>query len=114
MRKCFNCSSPYHSYNNCQLPLDKELIKINREKFNNVQDNKSNNNGQHQFNSRYYIEYEKDFIFNIFLPGVISDVLKDALGILESGDEPPYYKRMRVFGYPPGYWGDKVGDGKQK
>ncbi|CAI2197053.1 8574_t:CDS:2, partial [Funneliformis geosporum] len=41
---------------------------------------------------------------------VISDVLKYALGVLESGDEPPYYKRMRVFGYPPGYWGDKVGD----
>ncbi|RIA81530.1 hypothetical protein C1645_744451 [Glomus cerebriforme] len=104
-RKCFNCYSPYHSYENCQLPLDKELIKINKEKFNNEQDN-----GRQQFNSRYYIEYEKDFIFNIFLPGVISDVLKDALGILESGDEPPYYKRMRVYGYPPGYWGDNEGD----
>lgn len=38
-------------------------------------------------------------------------MLKDALGILESEDEPPYYKRMRVYGYPPGYWGDNEGDG---
>ncbi|CAB4481663.1 uncharacterized protein OCT59_001945 [Rhizophagus irregularis] len=109
VRKCFNCSSPYHSYYNCPLPLDEKLIKINKEKFNNEQDSKSNN-GRQQFNSRYFIEYEKDFIFNIFLPGVISDVLKDALGILESEDEPPYYKRMRVYGYPPGYWGDNEGD----
>ncbi|CAG8665968.1 4353_t:CDS:2 [Funneliformis caledonium] len=103
VKKCFNCLSPHHSYNDCQLPLNQELIKINREKFNSI-------GGQQQFNSRYYIEYEKDLIFNIFSPGVISDALKHALGILESGDEPPYYKRMRVFGYPPGYWGDKVGD----
>ncbi|CAI2172645.1 16667_t:CDS:10, partial [Funneliformis geosporum] len=43
IKKCFNCSSPHHSVNDCILPLNQELIKINREKFNSI-------GGQHQFN----------------------------------------------------------------
>jgi hypothetical protein len=35
-------------------------------------------------------------------PGILSQKLKEALGMSEV-DEPPYYDRMRYYGYPPGY-----------
>lgn len=35
-------------------------------------------------------------------PGRLSQQLKEALGMSEM-DEPPYYDRMRYYGYPPGY-----------
>ncbi|CAJ0829997.1 16879_t:CDS:10 [Entrophospora sp. SA101] len=55
---------------------------------------------------------EKESLVSIFKPGIISDVLKDALGILAPNMEPPYYERMRIYGYPPGYLGYEVGEGK--
>ncbi len=53
----------------------------------------------------------------MFTPGVLSATLREALGMkvdepkdttdeegqIEGADEPPYYARMRIFGYPPGY-----------
>nr|CAG8485019.1 12983_t:CDS:10 [Entrophospora candida] len=59
-----------------------------------------------------YIFEEKESLVSIFKPGIISDVLKDALGILAPNMEPPYYERMRIYGYPPGYLGYEVGEGK--
>lgn len=35
--------------------------------------------------------------------GRLSHQLKEALGMTLEGDEPPYYSRMRYYGYPPGY-----------
>ncbi|CAJ0630675.1 2334_t:CDS:10 [Entrophospora sp. SA101] len=57
-----------------------------------------------------YIFEEKESLVSIFKPGIISDVLKDALGILAPNMEPPYYERMRIYGYPPGYLGYEVGE----
>lgn len=36
-------------------------------------------------------------------PGRLSQQLKEALGMALEQDEPPYYSRMRYYGYPPGY-----------
>ncbi|CAG8534782.1 14569_t:CDS:2 [Ambispora leptoticha] len=106
-KKCFNCGSTYHKFQMCPLPKDIETIGINREKYEeeNPSDNISNNT---QF-TRYYLEIKKRSLIENFVPGTISDTLKDALGILDSGEEPPYYCNMRIFGYPPGYLGYEAG-----
>jgi hypothetical protein len=56
--------------------------------------------------------------YGVFTPGVLSTTLREALGMkvapataddakeegqIEASEEPPYYARMRIFGYPPGY-----------
>ncbi|CAG8457381.1 4540_t:CDS:2 [Ambispora gerdemannii] len=107
-KKCFNCGSTYHKFQMCPLPKDIKTIEINREKYEEENPSDNNNNSNTQF-TRYYLEIKKQSLIESFVPGVISDTLKNALGILDSGEEPPYYCNMRIFGYPPGYLGYETG-----
>ena len=52
--------------------------------------------------TRYHFDDSAMKRFGRFKPGVISDELREALGINEQ-DLPPYIYRMRQLGYPPGY-----------
>jgi hypothetical protein len=45
-------------------------------------------------------------------PGRLSSTLRDALGLDGDYDEPPYYRAMRMYGYPPGYMGTYADQGK--
>ncbi|KAJ7419326.1 zinc finger CCHC domain-containing protein 8 isoform X2 [Willisornis vidua] len=53
------------------------------------------------FQQRYHVE-EVEERFGKFKPGVISEVLQDALGVTERS-LPPFIYRMRQLGYPPGW-----------
>jgi len=90
---CFNCGGP-HIISECKLPRDQKKIAEARKEF---QQTKSSN-------SRYHVrsDAEIDEKYKGFLPGVMSDSLRLALG-LEDSELPSHVYRMRNFGYPPGY-----------
>lgn len=50
---------------------------------------------------RYHVDSKKN-IYPHLVPGVISDKLREALGIGKD-QLPPYIYRMRSIGYPPGW-----------
>ncbi len=50
--------------------------------------------------SRYHVEQTEKY--SHLKPGVISDELRDALG-LRSRDVPDFIYQMRIYGYPPGW-----------
>eukprot|EP00028_Trichosphaerium_sp_Am-I-7-wt_P011023 CAMPEP_0168539518 /NCGR_PEP_ID=MMETSP0405-20121227/21879_1 /TAXON_ID=498012 /ORGANISM="Trichosphaerium sp, Strain Am-I-7 wt" /LENGTH=350 /DNA_ID=CAMNT_0008569103 /DNA_START=169 /DNA_END=1217 /DNA_ORIENTATION=- len=87
---CWNCGSKSHTLGQCQKPTDADRIATNQKYFNDA---------KYGYQSE---EYERKF-----RPGLLSQQLMDALGIGE-GDEPPYYYRIRSYGYPPCY----IKDGK--
>ncbi|KAK9765846.1 hypothetical protein K7432_005514 [Basidiobolus ranarum] len=95
---CFNCGHVGHTVNQCLLPRDEVQIAENIERF-------KEHNSSH---SRYYVELEKAEkqaqMISTFQPGVLSDTLREALGI-QGDQDPPYYNMMKQYGYPPGYLG---------
>ncbi|KAG1405708.1 hypothetical protein G6F60_003430 [Rhizopus arrhizus] len=91
---CFNCDQEGHGYNDCPEPLNREVVKARRI----AKTIESNVKG------RIFAELELINNVNKMEPGKLSKNLKDALGMENENDEPPYYKNMRVHGYPPGYW----------
>ncbi|OAF71275.1 hypothetical protein A3Q56_00948 [Intoshia linei] len=91
---CFNCDGPHHLAK-CPQPLNKRRIKMNRQKDQESKDVIIHKNTRIQNNK--------------FAPGVLSDNLRNALG-LKKNEIPPYVFIMRNVGYPPGY----LLDGKRK
>lgn len=83
-RVCFNCGSHGHMISDCTEPIDKAAISIRRNELSNG----SSSSRLHEDNSQK------------FLAGRLSDQLREAL-CMESGEEPPYYERMRILGRPP-------------
>ncbi|EPB81133.1 hypothetical protein HMPREF1544_12172 [Mucor circinelloides 1006PhL] len=76
---CYNCDKIGHHYRHCPRP--KNYTKIN------------------SHSERLFTHVERDTM----KAGRLSHQLKEALGMTLEGDEPPYYSRMRYYGYPPGY-----------
>jgi hypothetical protein len=105
--KCFNCGSPDHTYLACPLPHNPEVIAMHRRELQFIMEE----NKIHLSSERRYFDEEKptqeEVMSRQFKPGVLSDALREALG-LEEGQYPPYYQRMLVFGYPPGYLAREV------
>ncbi|CEP18668.1 hypothetical protein [Parasitella parasitica] len=75
---CYNCGRSGHHFRDCILPIDYNRIRGQKD--------------------RLFTSMEKDSM----QPGVLSHRLKEALDMLDV-DEPPYYSRIRCYGYPPGY-----------
>ncbi|RCI03719.1 Zinc finger CCHC domain-containing protein 8, partial [Rhizopus stolonifer] len=81
---CFNCGESGHAYQHCPLPKDNARIAKKRREHVSVPPK----------------DLAKEHGFK---PGQLSEKLKEALGIKDNNQEPPYYKHMRYFGFPPGY-----------
>lgn len=87
MRNCFNCNSSDHELKDCPHPINRSQVRIQRMRF------------QERFESNDLRFWDNQHHFQ---PGVLSERLKNALGMKE-GEEPPYYKAMQVHGQPPAY-----------
>lgn len=83
---CFNCGDSIHRIQNCPHPIDKE--KVRKAKIEHRQMNST--------------ESESRIWDTQFQPGILSDRLKDALGIRDD-EYPSYFDRMLSYGPPPGY-----------
>lgn len=93
---CFNCGNPGHSLQDCPETHDLQRINANRREFHNKFASPVN------LRTRYHLDDSAMKRFGRFKPGLITDELREALGITEQ-DLPPYIYRMRHLGYPPGY-----------
>lgn len=87
---CFNCNGQ-HSMRECTEPKNHQLIQMNRNKFVPFR------------NERYHIDSNQQF--GHFQPGVLSQPLRQALGLRDQ-ELPLYVYRMRMLGYPPGWLED--------
>lgn len=87
---CWNCGGSGHSLRQCPSPYDAKQINKNRASFNSRSEFK-----------RYHVDI-KDESFNHLKPGVISDKLREALGV-RNDQLPMFIYRMRSLGYPPGW-----------
>ena len=98
-QECFNCLSSAHSVRDCPIRRNDERIQIHRDIF----DSKSMQSSE-QMNlptNRYTNDLESK-AYRGFIPGKISEELKQALGI-RSNQLPPYIYIMRELGYPIGW-----------
>lgn len=95
-RACFNCGNCGHSVQDCPEPQDVARIRANKRDF------LDKFASPVTLKSRYHVDESAEKRFGGFKPGVISENLKEALG-LSNEDLPLYIYRMRYHGYPPGY-----------
>lgn len=93
-RVCFNCGKDDHNLRECPKPYNQIRIARNRNNFISRGSNKM------QEFTRYHKEI--DDRFSEFRPGMLSDKLKEALG-LKKDTLPRYIYNMRRLGYPPGW-----------
>ncbi|KAJ8952827.1 hypothetical protein NQ318_008148 [Aromia moschata] len=85
---CFNCDNN-HAIKDCPLPKNFAKINAARQRF----------KAQKQ-TSRYHLE--EDQKYGHLIPGIISNNLREALG-LRKNQLPPFIYHMRTLGYPPGW-----------
>ncbi|KAM8962330.1 zinc finger CCHC domain-containing protein 8 isoform 2-T2 [Pelodytes ibericus] len=94
---CFNCGSEEHQMRDCPKARDPAHITMKRKEFMDA----CGESGNQNYQQRYHVE-EVGERFGKFKPGIISEELREALGISESC-LPPFIYRMRQLGYPPGW-----------
>lgn len=97
--ECFNCLATNHRVNDCPVKIDEERIKIHKKIFTN-----QSLQAQEQaelYSTRYTSDLDSKENRG-FVPGKISDQLREALGIRQN-QLPPYIYLMRELGYPIGW-----------
>ncbi|CAL0321687.1 unnamed protein product [Lupinus luteus] len=95
--RCFNCGSYSHSLRECTKPRDNVAVNNAR----NQLKSRRNQNGSSRNPTRYY-QNSPTGKYAGLRPGALDDVTRKLLGLGEL-DPPPWLKRMREIGYPPGY-----------
>lgn len=86
---CWNCGGD-HMLRECPKPRDSNQI------------NRAKNAFIRSKTERYHLEGDK---FGHFVPGHISNELREALGVRQR-EVPSFIYRMRLYGYPPGWLED--------
>ena len=112
--RCFNCGSLSHSVAACLEPMNRPLIELSRQMFLFYRDlNKTFQQLNLGFMERVHIvEMRKqqalDFL-DFFEPGEIKGPeLRNALGLDgENGHDGEWLKNMALWGYPPGWVGER-------
>lgn len=84
---CWNCGGD-HNMRECKEPVNRENIARGKQMFHRTK------------TERYHLDAEQKFAH--FLPGTISDNLREGLG-LRKRELPLYIYKMRLYGYPPGW-----------
>ncbi|KFB50337.1 AGAP005070-PA-like protein [Anopheles sinensis] len=85
-QNCWNCGGE-HGLKDCKEPRNYTRIRQKKEEF-------------QKKNDRYHVDLEQKY--GHFVPGQLSNELRDALG-LGSRDLPLHVYKMRKYGYPPGW-----------
>ena len=98
-QECFNCLSINHRVQECPVKIDQERIDFNKNQFAS-QSHQSQEQAQ-LFSTRYTSDLDSKSNRG-FVPGKITDSLKEALG-LKPNQLPPFIYIMREYGYPPGW-----------
>ncbi|XP_047314806.1 zinc finger CCHC domain-containing protein 8-like [Impatiens glandulifera] len=102
--RCFNCSSYGHSLKDCPKPRNNSAVN-NARKQHLV---KRNANASSRSASRYY-QNSTGGKYDGLRPGDLSAETRKLLGLGEL-DPPPWLRRMRELGYPPGYLDPDIED----
>lgn len=84
---CWNCGGD-HNMRECKEPVNRENIARRKQMFHRTK------------TERYHLDAEQKFAN--FVPGTISDNLREGLG-LRQRELPLYIYKMRLYGYPPGW-----------
>ncbi|XP_047959582.1 zinc finger CCHC domain-containing protein 8 [Salvia hispanica] len=95
--RCFNCGSYGHALKDCSKPRDNAAVNSARKQ----QKVKRNQHPNSRNSTRYY-QTSRGGKYDGLTPGVLNGETKKALGLGDL-DPPPWLKRMREIGYPPGY-----------
>ncbi|XP_019428177.1 PREDICTED: zinc finger CCHC domain-containing protein 8 [Lupinus angustifolius] len=95
--RCFNCGSYSHSLRECTRPRDNVAVNNARKQLKS----RRNQNASSRNPTRYY-QSSPTGKYAGLRPGALDDVTRQLLGLGEL-DPPPWLKRMREIGYPPGY-----------
>jgi zinc finger CCHC domain-containing protein 8 len=98
-QECFNCLSINHRVQECPVRIDQERIEFNKNQFTS-QSQQSQEQAQ-LFSTRYTSDLDSKSNRG-YVPGKISDQLREALG-LKPNQIPPFIYIMREYGYPPGW-----------
>ncbi|KAH9525494.1 Zinc finger CCHC domain-containing protein 8 [Bulinus truncatus] len=96
---CWNCGEENHVLTDCKQPRSATQIAVNRKEFMVQQ---QQNEPKFTGPSRYHLDPDLSSRFTRFKPGIISDSLREALGLADH-QLPQHIYKMRLFGYPPGW-----------
>ncbi|BFZ18357.1 hypothetical protein BsWGS_21396 [Bradybaena similaris] len=100
---CWNCNEENHAVSECKQPRNPAKIAANRREF--LAQQQQNQGGfEPKFTgpSRYHLDPDLASAFTKFKPGVISEALRQALGLTQD-QLPQHVYKMRLYGYPPGW-----------
>lgn len=95
--RCFNCGSYNHALKECPKPRNNAAVNNARKQRNS----KRNQNSGARNPARYY-QNSSGGKYEGLRPGVLNAETRKLLNLGEL-DPPPWLKRMREIGYPPGY-----------
>ncbi|KAF9592363.1 hypothetical protein IFM89_014533 [Coptis chinensis] len=102
--RCFNCGSYSHSLKDCRKPRDNAAVDNARKEH----QSKRNQTVGSRSTPRYY-QSSHGGKYDEIRPGVLSSETRQFLGLGEL-DPPPWLRRMREIGYPPGYFDPEYED----
>jgi len=95
-QECFNCLSSDHRVTDCPVKINNERIAMHRSEFNSQ--SIQSQDQMNLFSTRYTNDIDSQTNRG-FVPGNVSDQLKEALGC-KPNQLPPFIYLMREFGYP--------------
>ncbi|EPQ57961.1 hypothetical protein GLOTRDRAFT_103928 [Gloeophyllum trabeum ATCC 11539] len=113
--RCFNCGSKEHMVSSCPLPLDRQLISLSRQLRNFYHELRDGPGQGRRFHVVEDWKNQRLRWLDEFEPGQVRGaLLREALQLEDGdpGENAPWLKNIAVWGYPPGWTGER--DPKEK